>query len=339
MSPDTPFPFSEVVPMEPEPCRDPLESRSHIYQVKWDGVRMVAFVHNGAVRLQNRRLRDRTGRYPELAELGQVIAGSSAIIDGEVVAFWKGKPSFHHVMKRDAATGSFSEGALVKAQPVVFLAFDILAHNGDDLRNRPLLERYSILREVLPLGKHCRVVENCADGTALLAATKEHGLEGIVAKERSSPYIPGGKSPHWLKIKNFESQICVIGGYSLKGGRFSALLLGVRVGGSLVFVGAVRTGLTTTQIDQLMEVLPGLHREEPSLIGIDSNRSENLRWIEPGPAVLVRFLEWTPHLRLRSPIFEGFVAASPDDYSLTEIPDRLEPDVVAALTSLRGDGI
>jgi DNA ligase D-like protein (predicted ligase) len=317
-----------IIPMEPRPCPEPFDSPRHLFQVKWDGVRMLAFVAAGAVRLQNRRLRDRTAQYPDLQALAAAVGDHEAVVDGEVVAFDGRRPSFAVTLRRDLAGSADRAAWLARRHPVTFMAFDLVYLDGRDLRPEPLEARLSALDRLLGGqaagggrpgggggggvggggvggGGVAVVVESFAGGRALFDAVVQANLEGVVAKARGSPYVAGKRSSHWLKFKHRRRQLCAVGGYIVSGGRPAALLMGAYAGDRLVYIGRVGSGLSERDRDLLAPVLaadrgPCPFDPPPRL------PPAARRWVAPRLVAVVRFAEWTEGMHMRAPSLEGF---------------------------------
>ena len=206
----------------------------------------MTFIQGGRLRIQSRNLQDITAQFPELAQLPKLVKADQTVIDGELVCFDReGRPSFsgmRQLVKRQA------HGRAVRRPPVHFVAFDLLFLRGLPVIDQPLGQRKELLHEVLEpseLAQESEFIET--DGTAFFQATCDLGLEGIMAKDKSSPYSPGKRGSAWLKVKRVRESEFVIGGYAF-GGRmkepFSALLLGLYDDDQqLAFAGHVGTGL------------------------------------------------------------------------------------------------
>ncbi len=298
----------------------PWDDREYAYQLKWDGIRMLAFVERGRVRLQNRRLRDRTAVYPEMAALGDRIRAREAILDGEVVVLGEGRPSFPRVLKRELAAGTRAVDRLSAELPAAFAVFDLLYLDGSDLAGRPWWARQEMLAARLEPGGVAHLTGSTGDGPALWAAVVSEGLEGVVAKRRVSPYLPGGRSRHWLKIKLRRRLDGVVGGYTRTPEGVGALLVGLYGGGAagpgLVYVGRVGTGLTDELRHTLAERLRGLETPRPHFVNPPRLAGLDVRWTAPLITVTVTFAEWTEDLKLRAPALAGFSRTDPEQCRL-----------------------
>jgi bifunctional non-homologous end joining protein LigD len=279
------------------------------FEVKWDGVRAIAFVQGGRIRLASRNGRDITPRYPELRELGRALGARDAVLDGEVVAFDEaGRPSFQRLQGRMHLTSEAQVRRLSQTDPVVYVIFDLLFLDGHSLMALPYAERRARLLE---LGLHGRTWQTPAhhvgDGEALLAASRAQGLEGIVAKRLDCPYTPGRRSPGWVKVKNFRRVDAVIGGWlpgeGARGGRIGALLVGLYAEDGLVYAGRVGTGFTEAELTRLGQRLEPLARETSPFSGRQPPKGS--RFVEPELVCAVDYGEWTQARTLRHPSYKG----------------------------------
>jgi bifunctional non-homologous end joining protein LigD len=230
----------------------PGDKAGFAYEFKWDGMRVLVRVEAGKVQAVSRNGNEAAARFPELQGLAKALGKTSAILDGELVVLDdKGRPDFGLMQTRMAQSDAHEIRRSMATHPVQFLVFDVLALGKKDLLRTPYLER----REALAgLGLHSAqwIVppHQTGSGQVVLAASQDLGLEGVVAKRLDSPYLPGVRSPHWVKVRNRNRQEFVVGGWSQgegsRGGTVGSLLLGVY--GSplgprkLHFVGRVGSG-------------------------------------------------------------------------------------------------
>lgn len=299
--------------MEPVKRDEVLQSDDFIYQVKWDGVRMLAGVSGGDVTLLNKRGHVRTIQYPELQSLPGLIDADSAVLDGEIVVLKNGKPSFPSVMQRDLAGNPSTINLLTRSLPIAYMVFDLLHLNGQDLRGKALLERIALLANLFSEQDYLYQVQSFSEGNLLFAAVQKTGLEGIVAKRKRSLYIPGKQHRDWYKIKYLRTQKCLVGGYTLRGQQVNSLLLGVFREGQLYYAGKAANGLNSEHWLMLSAELPGL---TISSSPFTNSTPKEARYIEPNLAVLVEFMEWTDSLQLRFPVIKSFINASESDCSV-----------------------
>jgi DNA ligase D-like protein (predicted ligase) len=283
-------------------AKGPFDSDQFLFEIKWDGTRCLAFIERDKLRLQNRRFLEMRDRYPELAGLMKLPAGT--LLDGEIVILADGSVSFKKLQEREHLTNPFRIELARQRLPALFIAFDLLYLRGHSLLEQPLLAR----REQLS-----RLVENLSDshvahsdfilkfGRRYFEAVERRGLEGIMAKRIDSPYLPGKRSPNWLKIKVAQTREFEIIGYVPREGAnvVSALLLGERHGRSLVFRGKVGSGFTEDQRRQFFQDLV----DAPPLKRAPDNGPAGAVWRSAGLRCRVRFYEENLSGKLRAPVF------------------------------------
>ena len=292
-------------PMLARLTRDPFDSPNHIFELKWDGIRALAYVESGRIRFHNRNSKDITSQFGELAGLPKQVSASEAVLDGELVSLdEEGRPSFALMQQRSKGEG----GQSIRKSPAHYIAFDLLQLNGRSVMGEPLAHRKNLLHEILQpsdLVQACEFIDT--DGKAFFYATCELGLEGIVAKEKKSLYSPGKRSSSWLKVKRVRDSEFVIGGYAFGGKQkelFSALLLGLySAQGRLVYVGQVGTGFSQAEAKGLYSRLQGLHSPRcPFTEAPDIQKF--IYWCRPEAVCQVRYGEFTPEGKLRYPVYE-----------------------------------
>jgi bifunctional non-homologous end joining protein LigD len=216
------------------------------HEIKWDGMRVLAEVRDGRLRLSSRNENDVTSSFPELGTLAGPGMPDDMLLDGEVVALDAGVPSFSALAERMHVSNARRARSLAIARPVTFMVFDLLRLEGVDLTAQPLAQRRAALERIDLAGPNVQVPPAYDDGEALRAATLEQGLEGVVSKRRSSRYRPGRRSPDWLKFPHRESRSVVIGGWRLENGsdrRLGAVLVGRPATHGLAYLGRVGSGL------------------------------------------------------------------------------------------------
>ncbi|WP_345415159.1 non-homologous end-joining DNA ligase [Pseudonocardia xishanensis] len=271
-----------------------------VYEVKWDGMRLLAAVTDGVLRLSTRGGRDVTADFPELAGLTAI--APDVVLDGEVVLLEDGVPSFAALADRLHAPVARTKAL---ARPVTFMVFDVLRLYGVDLRERPLHERRATLERLDTAAVSTVALSPLyTDGRALLDATARRGMEGIVAKRRESPYDGG---PGWVKVTHLHTQTCLVGGWRTERGAITALLLGLPDGGDLAYVGRVGAGLAGAPVQRVLsDLLTDTARATPPF-GERPPRADGAgaQWCEPVVAVEVAHLGWTSAGRLRQPVFRG----------------------------------
>ena len=287
----------------------PFSAPDWIYEIKYDGVRVLAERVGERVRLYGRSGQDFTGRYPEVVEALAALPTERFVLDGEVVAFDEhGRSSFQRLQGRMGLSRDADVAVVRRQVPVSAVFFDCLSAEGYDLRNVPLIERKRALEAIVrPSDGVLRYGEHVPErGKEFFAACDEQHLEGIIAKKADGPYR-AGRTRDWLKIKCQRRQEFVIGGYTdPQGGRlyFGALHLGVYEGDRLVYVSKVGTGFDGKSLKQIWDRLQPLKRERsPFDVGTPTGRGHH--WVEPKLVAEVRFTEWTDDGGLRHPAFLG----------------------------------
>lgn len=288
----------------------PEDDAAWAYEFKWDGVRAVAYLAGGRVRLLSRSDRDITATYPELTDPPRP-AGLEAIVDGELVAFAGRVPSFAALQRRMHVLRPRPE--LVAAVPVTYMVFDVLRIGGRPTLRLPY-ERRRALLERLDLGGGRLAIPPyyAGGGPDVLAASARGGLEGVLAKRLDAPYLPGRRSPVWLKIKNLRTQEVVIGGWTPGKGRrermVGSLLLGLPGARGLEYCGQVGTGFTEEMLADLLDRLRSLEQPASPFAATAPAPHEyarTARWVRPVLVGEVRFTEWTGDGRLRHPAWRG----------------------------------
>jgi bifunctional non-homologous end joining protein LigD len=284
------------------------------FEVKWDGVRALAFLEHESVRLQSRSGLRCERQYPELAVIHHQVTGRTAVLDGEITVLdQKGVSQFHLIQPRIANSDPNAIAHLVRSTPVVYYVFDLLYLDGYDLRGVALSERRRLLEQVVTPGGPLRLSDAFPGaGEEMLEAARQNGLEGILAKHASSCY-EARRSREWLKIKIVGEQEFVIGGLTEpQGGRdyFGALVLGAYEDGKLRWVGNVGTGF-----DQ--KTLAALHaRLEPLItpkcpFAARPKPDRGMTWVKPELVCQVKYANWTQDNRLRAPVYLGLRSDKP----------------------------
>jgi bifunctional non-homologous end joining protein LigD len=271
-------------------------------------MRVLADVTASGLRLLSRSGRDVTVSFPELVP---VTAGvKDALIDGEIIALRAGIPSFAALADRMHVSDARRAEELAQSQPVTVMAFDVLRLYGVDLLERPLVERRTSLDRLSLPESTWRSSPVYDDGPALLAATLDQGLEGVVAKRRRSIYQPGRRSTDWIKTAHRFHQVCLVGGWRPEIGspeEIGALLLGMPDGsGGLAFAGRVGSGISRSIGQDLKRLLGPLRLPRaPFSTEVPRLDAAGASWCEPTVVVEVRHLGWTTGDRLRQPVFRG----------------------------------
>jgi len=291
---------AEVRPMQAASAEAPFSSPEYIFEVKWDGLRCIVFRDpDGAIRLQDRGLNDLTALLPELAAAAKRIPPGS-VIDGEIVATDSdGRPDYPRL--RERLVGG---AALRDAIPTAYLAFDALYLESKPQLRQPVVKRRARLAKAIETGGHLFVPDHIdEDGVELFDACLERGLEGVVAKHKMSPYVPGQRSPFWLKVKAVKSDDFVVIGWT--GERpFDALVVGYHEDGRLLPCGTVGGGYDEAAVRVVREALVDLASDE-SPLDPEPIMTRPVHWVKPQLVVSIRYSEWSPDGTLRFPIFNG----------------------------------
>ncbi|MBA2261190.1 MAG: DNA ligase D [Solirubrobacterales bacterium] len=317
----------QVAPMLARAGALPAEGAGWAYEVKWDGVRAVAFCAPGRVRLQGRSLADMTAQYPEVQRLARALGHRRAVLDGELVAFdERGLPSFERLQRRINVTEAAARRR-AKEVPVTYVLFDLLWLDGRSLLGTPYEQRREALEALGLEGPAWRTPDVVhGDGEAFLAATREQGLEGIVAKRLDRPYEPGRRANGWVKVKHRPTTEVVVGGWApmkpsqptRRRERIGALLVGVReTDGALRCVGRVGTGFTEAELDRLAALLGPLERDTSPFDGGGARAPRGAVYVEPRHVAEVEFAEWTKEGILRAPSYKGLRDAEPTAFLAT----------------------
>ncbi len=282
------------------------------YEIKWDGVRAIAYSTPGELRLESRNLKDITVQYPELGRLNRALSSHSAILDGEIVALdGDGRPSFGALQHRMQVSSKAQAKRLARSTPATYIIFDLLWLDGHSVMGLPYSERRELLTALDLNGSSWRTPEHLlGGGAAVLAASAEQGLEGIVAKRLDSTYQPGGRPGTWVKIKNIHRQEFVVGGWAPgKGNRaagIGALLVGVYdEHGMLRYSGRVGTGFSERELDHLAKLLAPLVRSGSPFATGGPRPPRDAIYCEPKLVAEVEFREWTAAGSLRHPSYKG----------------------------------
>ena len=337
---------AEIPPMLATPSASLPEGPEWLFELKWDGVRALLFWADGQVKLLSRTGRRIEKQYPELAEVSPALSGSSAILDGEIVALdERGRPSFGLLQPRIGATPK-AVGQLSHQQPVIYFVFDLLYLNGYDLRVAPLSERKRLLSGILSSHPRLRHSDHYpASGKKLFEFARQHDLEGVLAKRAASRY-ESRRSSEWLKIKVTARQEFVICGYT-RGDReyFGALVLGVYEKKKLRWVGNVGSGFDQQLLRDIHRRLQPLTTKTLPLSERPDIREE-ITWVKPELVCSVKFASWTAESRLRAPVFVGLREdVKPEDcvrevavtaLATAEIPKLLPPKQAEIILSIEG---
>jgi bifunctional non-homologous end joining protein LigD len=285
----------------------PFADPDWLFEVKWDGFRVEAVVDGSTARLWTRGEKDAADWYfGPFLDPPTWIAATDAVVDGEVIALDdRGEPDFALLQARIKGRGT----AAVPT-PFVYEVFDLLHLDGRSLLDEPLEERRRLLADVLRPDPRVRLSEHVeADGLAFFEAARVRGLEGIMAKDRNSPYVPGKRTDRWQKIKIRPEQELVVGGWKTGTGKavdLGALLVGVYEDGALRYAGKIGAGFTTASRAELLDAVAPLAADEPSF-GESPPKAvaRDAHWLRPELVIRAEFAGWTGDGLVRQASYKG----------------------------------
>ncbi|MGH7806349.1 MAG: DNA ligase D [Candidatus Binatia bacterium] len=288
---------------------DAFSAKEWIFELKIDGFRMLTARENGKPRLLFRRGHDATKTFPDVAAAVGALPGGDFVLDGEVTVLDDaGRPSFQRLQKRVQLTRDADIRRAAAQLPAVVYVFDLLAFDGFDLRELPLVDRKACLRSLLPKDGTLRYVDHFAeDGERLFEQVKRMDLEGIMAKKADSPYR-AGRSAAWLKIRVVRTDDFAVVGFTEPAGSrtgLGALHLGTYEDGTLVYAGRAGSGFTQKQLAAVRDRLERRRRKSPPFAGLPPAGKEHV-WVDPELVCEVRFRERTDDGLLRQPVFLRF---------------------------------
>ena len=286
------------------------------FEFKWDGIRALAYVEGGRVRLISRSGEDVTPRYPEIHPMGRALGSREVILDGEVVALdEKGRPSFEEIQQRMGLTSESEVRRKMKLVPVTYMVFDLLWQDGHSLVDEPYKERRDLLGQLRLSGASWQTPPwEEGGGQAVLDASAKAGLEGVMAKKLDSRYEPGRRSGAWYKVKNHNRQELVIGGWldgeGKRHGYPGALLVGYYdKDKKLVYAGKVGTGFSDAMLEKLATLMKPIEvGRSPFDVGAPARKAH---FVKPKLVAEFEFVEWTRSGQLRAPSFKGLRADKP----------------------------
>ncbi len=311
-----PLPRELITPMFAQLVARPFDKDDWFFEIKWDGYRAIAETRKSGLLLYSRRNNSFIDDYPQIThELKKF--EFQAIFDGEIVALDKdGKVDF----------GTLQNYRRTRAGFLVYFIFDLLFLENHDLKNLPLYRRKHILKQILPSSPHIQYCDHIEKyGIAFFNAVKENQLEGIVAKDKNSPYQPGIRSHYWQKIKITMNQEFVIGGFTEpQGGRtgIGSLLIGVYENSDLIYAGNVGGGFSNDELPLVRKMLENIASNNSPFKSVNFSTS-GVTWVRPELVCEVRFAEWTSEGYLRQPVFQGFRSDVPPENVRREKPSSL----------------
>ncbi len=315
---------ARIAPMLARSASLPDDDSGWAFEVKWDGVRAIAYSQPGELRVESRNLNDITDSYPELFGMNAALGSHSAVLDGEIVAFDEaGRPSFAALQRRMHTASRTRARKLAQSTPVTYVIFDLLWLDGHSLMRAPYGERRARLATLALNGESWQTPEHVVgEGKALLAAAAEQRLEGVVAKRLDSTYQPGVRTRDWVKVKTVARQELVVGGWMAGKGKrrqsIGALLLGVHdVNGALRYAGRVGSGFSEEDLRRLSAMLAPLERESSPFTTGERPPREAI-FCEPLVVVEVEFTAWTSAGSLRHPVYVGVREDKPAEQVVRE---------------------
>lgn len=292
-------------PMLAKSADRPFDSEDWIFEVKWDGIRAIAYV-NEELSIRSRNHKELRHSFPELEELKALT--ENTVIDGEIIVMKQGKADFQSVSERSKSSSAQDVLYISEKSPATYILFDLLEKDGQPTINLPLIERRALLKKSVREGQHILLsafVEK--EGRAYYEAALAKGVEGIMAKRKDSPYEPGVRSNNWLKIKQTRTCDCVVFGYTVgEGARkstFGALILGLYHKEAPIYVGKVGTGFSQKTIESLPRAFEPLRVKDKTLEGADI--PEEAVWLKPEIVCQVAYQNVTQDGKLRMPRFCG----------------------------------
>jgi bifunctional non-homologous end joining protein LigD len=278
-----------------------------VHEVKWDGMRVLAEVRDGRVRLFSRNENDVTVSFPELAGLADL--GHDLLLDGEVVALADGIPTFAALADRMHVTSARRAEQLMRSNPVTLIVFDVLRLDDRDVTGEPWEVRRKLLEMLGIDDRRFQLSVIYDDGAALFEATKQQGLEGVVSKKRSSRYYPGRRTSEWVKFPHRRTESYVVGGWRHEtdsATRLGAVLVGAPGAEGVAYRGRVGSGIAGKKAVELKQMLEPLGvAASPFCDEVPKVDALGTVWVEPTVVVEVAALGLTPGGRLRQPSFLG----------------------------------
>lgn len=294
-----------IEPMLSGSASQPPVGDDYIYEVKWDGIRAMIALDDGMIKIRSRNQNDITKQFPELNIPG--FRANCGLFDAEIVCLDKGgKPEFKKVINRLMSSGDNTIEKLSRSNPVYCYVFDCIYLDGRSLINEPLLKRKEWLKDALKKDTPYRTSEFVEDGLSLFEAARAHNLEGIMAKDKTSKYLPGKRSDAWLKVKIRNTRECVIIGYNEGKGNRSEAFGGLHIAelekGELIYRGKVGTGFTDAAIKDIFKMIKKLKETDKPVPNKVLNEKVS-KWVEPKLFVEVTFASFTQDKIFREPVF------------------------------------
>lgn len=282
----------DIRPMLLEETEEVFDNKDYLYEIKYEGIRVLVFVSKDKVVIKSRYGIDITGLFPEIGVLCKMVKGN-VIFDGEIIILDNNKVSFSKLQKRIHLKNKKTIEFLSKTNPVVFICFDVI-YEDRDLTNLSLLERKKILSKYEDNDVFIKSTYVIGDGIKLFEAIKRLEMEGIVAKKINSKYLVNERSDNWLKIKNYKSGDFIILGYINKEeSHVISLVLGEHLNKKIVYVGKVILGKKRNLADKILKM-----KKSKAVVKI---KDKDVIYIKPEIKCLIKYLERTENGLLRQP--------------------------------------
>lgn len=297
----------DIEPMLAQQRKDVPLTENYIYEVKWDGIRVMVSLDEGKVTLRSRNNVDLTRKFPELIDAEKSFRASCGLFDGEIVCLDEaGRPVFKEVIHRmQRSSEGDIERAMKKHKAYCYL-FDVLYLDGRPVVNEPLIRRRTWLNDAIKKDSYYRISEIVEDGEALFSAAGELGLEGIMAKDKTSRYFPGKRTDTWYKVKVRQTAESYVIGYTAgKGNReklFGALHLGDLINGKFVYRGKVGTGFDDKMMKEIQSELKKLKETSKPIKEKVLDEKQSV-WIEPKLIAEIQYASMTRDGAYREPVF------------------------------------
>ncbi|HAN09349.1 MAG TPA: DNA ligase [Clostridiales bacterium] len=278
----------------------PFNSDEFYFELKFDGIRCLAYLSDEGVELRNKRNKRVTDTYPELNSIHKQVK-KRCILDGEVFVMEKGRPNFFEVQRRSLMTNKIKISLAAGRLPVCFAAYDVLYAGNEQITDRPLSERKKILSDLVnetPFLVVSRVFKK--EGIALYNAAEQQGLEGIVAKKKDSKYYFGKRSKDWIKIKALIDEDFIVCGYFQKSDSIISVLIGSYSEKNIVYRGHISLGISRVDYGIMQST-----SRASNLVYPEFPNFENVVWLQPVLVCNVQYMEETESGGLRQPVFKG----------------------------------
>jgi DNA ligase D-like protein (predicted ligase) len=290
---------------------DSFDSDNHLFELKWDGLRALMFLQNGKLELQNRNLRDVTASYPEVQTVTKRIKARKVIIDGEIVVLGKkGTPDFGRLQNRFGIQDPKQVETARSANPVTYVAFDLLHLNGKDVIKDQLENRKNTLRDLIEEDPHLLYADHIeGKGRQYYSEALKLGFEGVIGKEKHSPYLIGVRSSFWVKSKGSQTLDAVVVGYTqgegMRKATFGSLVMAMYDDtGNLVHVGNVGGGFDDKSLLVIKPMLDKLVVKRPVITGPVEAPSP-ITWVKASIVCEILYANITSDRKLRFPRFKG----------------------------------